>query len=102
MSKLMQFVILIALVVVVSAALGLGGRRLELGPDGYAAERAAHKADREERAQELRERDTERRAIALCWEEYERKSLDPPTKRAVAATCEKMEQDFRHRFGRNP
>ena len=43
-----------------------------------------------------------RTAIKLCWEEYERKSLDPQTKRFVASTCEMMERDFQKKFGRKP
>lgn len=43
-----------------------------------------------------------RAAIKLCWEEYERKSLDPQTKRFVASTCEMMERDFQKKFGRRP
>ncbi|GEM_PF-1743372 len=41
-------------------------------------------------------------AIELCWKEYERKSLDPATKRFVASACEKMEKDFRDKYGQEP
>lgn len=44
----------------------------------------------------------DRSAIQLCWSDYERKSLDPPTKRLVASMCEKMEQSFRQKYGVNP
>jgi predicted amidophosphoribosyltransferase len=43
-----------------------------------------------------------RDAIALCWQEHERKSLDANTQRFVASTCEMMEQQFRDKYGVNP
>uniref|UniRef100_UPI003F7DBF21 hypothetical protein n=1 Tax=Xanthomonas sp. 0924 TaxID=2835534 RepID=UPI003F7DBF21 len=48
----------------------------------------------------VRWRDKE--AIELCWESYERKSLEPSTKRFVAMSCEKMERDFKAKYGRDP
>lgn len=44
----------------------------------------------------------ERAAIRLCWEDQQRKSLDPATARFVAGTCEKMERDFKARYGVSP
>lgn len=43
-----------------------------------------------------------RDAIALCWKEQERKSLPPEQARFVAAACEKLEADYRARWGRDP
>lgn len=43
-----------------------------------------------------------RYAIEECWEKYERKSLDPNTKRFVALVCENMEKDFRTKYGVKP
>jgi len=48
------------------------------------------------------EKSRSRKAIALCWEEHERKSLDPPTKRFVASTCEMMERDFVAKYRHKP
>lgn len=48
------------------------------------------------------EKSRARAAIDLCWEEYERKSLDPPTKRFVAGACERMERDFMAKFKHKP
>lgn len=44
----------------------------------------------------------ERDAIERCWQEYERKSLDPETKRFVASTCELMERKFTEKHGHKP
>lgn len=41
-------------------------------------------------------------AISLCWKEQERKSLTPGTQRFIAGACEKMEADYRVKYGRNP
>ncbi len=41
-------------------------------------------------------------AISLCWKEQERKSLTPGAQRFVAGACEKMEADYRAKYGRNP
>lgn len=43
-----------------------------------------------------------RAAIKLCWKTSERRSLDPATQRFAAAACERMEHDFRKRFGHEP
>lgn len=44
----------------------------------------------------------DRSAIEVCWEEQGRKSLDPSSGRFVASVCEKMERDFRDRWGFSP
>lgn len=49
-----------------------------------------------------REKGKERDAIALCWKDYERKSLDPATKRFVASACELLEKRFREKHGVEP
>lgn len=49
-----------------------------------------------------KERQASRDAISLCWSEQGRKSLDSGTARFVASTCEKMESDYRAKWGRNP
>ena len=41
-------------------------------------------------------------AIKLCWQGYEKKSLDPGTKRLVASVCEKMEGEFKQKYSRDP
>lgn len=51
---------------------------------------------------QAKEKGRERDAIALCWKEYERKSLDPGTQRFIASACELMEKDFRTKHGVEP
>lgn len=48
------------------------------------------------------EKATARRAIDLCWEDQRRKSLPPDQARFIAGACEKMESNFRQRFGHSP
>jgi hypothetical protein len=43
-----------------------------------------------------------RAAIELCWQEQQRKSLDPSTQRFVAGTCEMMEREFVAKYGVKP
>lgn len=43
-----------------------------------------------------------RRAIDLCWSEQARKSITPGEARFIAGACEKMERDFRSKWGVNP
>lgn len=43
-----------------------------------------------------------RDAISLCWKQQSDKALDPSTQRFVASTCEKMERDFRKKYGVDP
>ena len=49
-----------------------------------------------------REKGIKRRAIKQCWKDYERKSLEPSTKRFVASVCEKIEHDFTQQYGVEP
>lgn len=51
---------------------------------------------------EGKEKSASRNAIDYCWKEQSRKSFDPSTARFVASTCEKMEQDFRNKWGVSP
>lgn len=51
---------------------------------------------------EGQERSRDRQAIESCWDQQKRKSLDPATARFVAATCERLESDFRTKHQRNP
>jgi hypothetical protein len=43
-----------------------------------------------------------RYAIEFCWKDQTTKSYTPGTARFVASACEKMERDFRDKYGRNP
>lgn len=47
-------------------------------------------------------RAAERDAIKFCWQEQSRKSLDPSTARFAASACERMEENYRKQWGRNP
>lgn len=51
---------------------------------------------------EGRARQAERDKIDVCWDTQQRKSMDYAQQRILAGACEKMEADFRNRFGRNP
>lgn len=42
------------------------------------------------------------KAIELCWEEQSRKSITPGEARFIAGACEKMERDYKAKWGRNP
>ena len=44
----------------------------------------------------------DRDKISLCWSDQGKKSLDPGTARTVAGWCEKMEDDFKAKYGRAP
>lgn len=48
------------------------------------------------------EREHDRFAIEICWKEQERKSLDPSGARFLAGVCEKMEADFKLKYGTTP
>lgn len=48
------------------------------------------------------ERMRKRDAIAMCWQEYERKSLGAGEKQFVAGACERMEATFRETYKQNP
>lgn len=45
---------------------------------------------------------SEKDAISYCWEQQAKKSLDPATARFAASACERMESDFRTKWGFNP
>lgn len=51
---------------------------------------------------EAKEKGIKRDAIKLCWEDYEKKSFDAGTKKFIAGACEKMEGDFKAKYGVNP
>ena len=51
---------------------------------------------------QVEEKGIKRLAIEQCWKDYERKSLDPGTKRFVASVCEKLELDFKEQYGVEP
>lgn len=51
---------------------------------------------------EFSQRTTEREAIAMCWKDQERKSHDPSYARVIASVCEKMENDYRTKWRREP
>lgn len=44
----------------------------------------------------------DRNAIAYCWERQSSKTLDPAAARFAAGACEKMEADFKDRYGFKP
>lgn len=43
-----------------------------------------------------------RQSIEICWEDQQRKSLDPATQRFVAGVCESMESKFVAKYGHKP
>lgn len=43
-----------------------------------------------------------RRAIDNCWSEQQRKSLPPDQARFIAGACEKMEGDYKKKYGHAP
>jgi hypothetical protein len=43
-----------------------------------------------------------RDAIAACWEQQAKKSLEPSVARFVASTCERMQDEFRQKYGHAP
>lgn len=51
---------------------------------------------------EGQEKQRMRDAIALCWKDQGRKSLDPSTSRLAAGACEMMERRFVEKYGREP
>jgi len=46
--------------------------------------------------------DQDRQVIEICWQDYEKKSLDPATKRFIAGTCETLEANFVKNYNRKP
>ena len=51
---------------------------------------------------EIQAKTQARGGIAQCWQEQQRKSLDPSSQRWVANACEMMEKNFQERFGHAP
>lgn len=51
---------------------------------------------------EVQLRVTDREKIDFCWTQQKRPSQTPSEARFIAGACEKMEEDFRERHGRNP
>jgi hypothetical protein len=51
---------------------------------------------------EEHERSVARLAIQNCWEDQSKKSLEPGEARFIAMACEKMENDFRQKYGFKP
>jgi len=49
-----------------------------------------------------KERSIDRRAIELCWDEQQKKSLDPGSQRFIASSCEMMERQFQEKYGIRP
>lgn len=49
-----------------------------------------------------KERAASRQAIDYCWSQQSRKSLDPSTARFAASACERMESDFKSKWGYSP
>lgn len=49
-----------------------------------------------------KERAASRQSIDYCWSQQSKKSLDLSAARFAASTCERMESDYRAKWGRNP
>lgn len=49
-----------------------------------------------------KEKNNERFAIKLCWEEYEKKSIGPAEKQFIAGACEMMEKKFEDKHRAKP
>lgn len=49
-----------------------------------------------------KERGRERDVIASCWQEQERESLTSAEASLTASACEKLEDDFRRKWSRDP
>ncbi|HFZ5262895.1 TPA: hypothetical protein ACIK6T_004651, partial [Yersinia enterocolitica] len=45
---------------------------------------------------------TDRNAIDYCWSTHEKKSNSDSQQRFIAGACEKMESDFKSKYGVNP
>lgn len=48
---------------------------------------------------EAKEKAQKRGAIKVCWSDHDKKSLDDDAKRFTAGVCEKMEADFKTKYG---
>ncbi|MCG2586528.1 zinc-ribbon domain-containing protein [Massilia sp. TS11] len=51
---------------------------------------------------EARAKFADRKAIELCWEDQAKKSNTPVAARTIAGFCEKMEADFKAKYGVSP
>lgn len=51
---------------------------------------------------EAKEKASKRDGIDYCWTTYKKKSNSDDEKRFIAGACEKMEGDFRAKYGVNP
>lgn len=51
---------------------------------------------------EAKEKAKKRDAIDYCWSTHEKKSISEAEKRFIAGACEKMEDDFKSKYGVNP
>lgn len=51
---------------------------------------------------EAKEQAASRAAISYCWDEQARKSLSDSMARVVAGACEKMEEEYKVKWGRKP
>lgn len=51
---------------------------------------------------EQKERSHSRDVIATCWKEQSKKSIAPSEARFVAGVCERLEDKYREKYGRNP
>jgi hypothetical protein len=51
---------------------------------------------------EVAAKEAARAGIERCWQDYERKSLEPEHKRRIAGACELLEQKYRARYGTAP
>lgn len=49
-----------------------------------------------------KERTASRQAIDYCWSQQSKRSLDPSAARFAASTCERMESDFKAKWGYSP
>ena len=50
---------------------------------------------------EAQERSKNRYAIEYCWSEQKKPSVEPEAARFMAGACEKMEAEFRQKYGLN-
>jgi len=51
---------------------------------------------------EAKEKASKRDAIDYCWSTHEKKSNSDAEKRFIAGACEKMEADFKSKYGVSP
>lgn len=80
MSLALKLTILVVGLVVVFFAFGIKASNT---PEGRAKAQARH-------------------VIETCWDEQERKSVDPAAQRAIASVCETKESEFVRKYGVRP